>query len=131
MEKELPTSASLIRTKYARVFELVAQIYQLKTNEKVSNRFDDIVKITEELYESNVLSEYLYENLKQVYNLYPLLLPGNVVSGYKENHLEEEERLNQIDDLLSLLIRDLNEEISDIAETIAERMKCDQIDEDK
>ena len=43
----------------------------------------------------------------------------------------EKKRFNQIDDLLSLLIRDLNEEIRDTAETIAERMKCDQIDEDK
>ena len=63
--------------------------------------------------------------------MYSLLLPGNFASGYKENHLEEEKRFNQIDDLLSLLIRDLNEEIRDTAETIAERMKCDQIDEDK
>ena len=131
MEEKLPTSASLIRTKYARVFELIAQLYQLKTNEKVSNQFENIVKITEEMYESKVLSDYLYENLKQVYDLYPLLLPGNVVSGYKENPVEEERKLKQIDDLLGLLIRDLNDEISDVAESIAERMKIDLVDEDK
>ena len=131
MEEKLPTSASHIRTKYARVFECVAQLYRLNTNEKVSNKFEDISKVTEEMYESKMLSDYLYENLKQVYSLYPLLLPGNVVSGYKENHVEEERKLNQIDDLLGLLIRDLNEEISDIAETIAERMECDLIDENK
>lgn len=131
MCKELPVNVSSIRAKYAYVFELIVQLYQLKTSEKVSNKFETIVNVTEDMYENKTLSDYIYENLKQVYDLYSLLLPGNAASGYKENHLKEEKRFNQIDDLLSLLIRELNEEIRDTAETIAERMKCDQIDEDK
>lgn len=131
MCNELPKSVSSIRAKYAYVFELIAQLYLLETNEKVSNKFENIVKITEEMYESKALSDYLYENLKLVYDLYPVLLSDNVVSGYKEKPVEEERKLKQIDDILGLLIRDLNVEIRDGAESIAERMKCDQIDEDK
>lgn len=131
MCKELPKSVSSIRAKYAYVFELIAQLYLLETNEKVSNKFENIVKITEEMYESKALSDYLYEILKQVYDLYPVLLSENFVSGYKEKTVEEERKLKQIDDILGLLIRDLNDEIRDVAESIAERMKCDQIDEDK
>ena len=131
MCKELPKSVSSIRAKYAYVFELIAQLYLLETNEKVSNKFENIVKITEEMYESKALSDYLYEILKEVYDLYPVLLSENFVSGYKEKTVEEERKLKQIDDILGLLIRVLNEEIRDGAESIAERMKCDQIDEDK
>ena len=131
MEEKLPTSVSYIRTKYARVFECVAQLYRLRINEETATKFEEIVKITEEMYESKALSDYLYENLKQVYDLYPVLLSDNVVSGYKVKPVEEERKLKQIDDILGLLIRVLNEEIRDGAESIAERMKCDQIDEDK
>ena len=126
MENKLPVSAAAIRTKYAQVFEMVAQIYQMKTNEKVSRQFEDIKRITETLYKNNILSDYLYENLKQVYDLYPNLLPGNVISGYKKDSEEEERKLSKINDLLVLLINDLNDEISDIAESIAERQLLDQ-----
>lgn len=131
MCKELPKSVSSIRAKYAYVFELIAQLYLLETNEKVSNKFENIVKITEEMYESKALSDYLYENLKQVYDLYTVLLSDSVVSGYKEKPVEEERKLKQIDDILGLLIRDLNAEIRDVAESIAERMEIDLVDEDK
>ena len=128
MEEKLPTSASYIRTKYARVFECVAQLYKLRINEETTTKFEEIVKITEIMFENKCLSDYLYENLKQVFDLYPTMLPGKVASGYKEKPVEEEKRLNQIDDLLSLLIRDLNNEIADVAETIAERQLLDQND---
>lgn len=131
MCKELPVNVSSIRAKYAYVFELIVQLYLLETNEKVSNKFEDIVKITEEMYESKALSDYLYENLKQVYDLYPVLLSDSVVSDYKEKPVEEERKLKQIDDILGLLIRDLNDEIRDVAESIAERMEIDLVDEDK
>ena len=129
--EKLPTSASLIRSKYARVFECVVELYNLKTNERSSTKFEDVVKITEEMHENKYLSDYLYENLNQIYDLYPTMLRWKVASGYKENPIEEENRLNKIDDLLSLLIEDLNNEIADIAELIAEKQTNDLIGEDK
>ena len=131
MEEKLPVSASTVRSKYARVFECAVELYNIRTNERVSTKFEDVVKITEEMYENKCLSDYLYENLKEIFKLYPTMLPGKVASGYKENPIEEEKRLNQLDDLLSLLIRDLNNEIADVAESIAERQACELIDEDK
>ena len=126
-----PISASTVRFKYARVFECVVELFNLREGEKTSTQFEIVVKVTDKLYESGQLSDYLYENLKEAFNLYPTLLPGKVAAGYKENQLAEENRLRKINQLLDLLIKDLNEEIKDVAESIAERQACEIDDEDK
>ena len=131
MVENFPVSASAIRTKYATVFELLVQLYHLYESGRNFTKYEDIVKLTEDMHEEAMLSDYLYENLKQAYDLYPTMLPGKVASGYKEDSFKEEERLKRIEALLNSLIKDLNEEIEDRAETIAERRACDLIDEDK
>ena len=131
MNSNFPVSASIIRTKYAQVFKCVVQLYRLREPGERSTKFEDVVKLTEEMHQEGLLSDYLYENLNEAYNLYQTLLPGKVAAGYKKNHLEEENKLSKIEQLLDMLIKDLNEEIADVAERIAERMASELPDEDK
>ena len=113
-------SASEVRSRYAFVFECVIQLYDFRFSKKPSKRFEDVVKATEELHDVEALSEYLYENLKVLYDLYPSMMPGKVAEGYEKNRNAEEERLTCLDKLLGIVIGDLCGEIQEISDKASE-----------
>ena len=113
-------SASEVRSRYAFVFECVIQLYDFRFSKKPSKRFEEVVKATEELHDVEALSDYLYENLKVLYELYPSMMPGKVEEGYKKNRNAEEERLTRLDKLLGIVIGDLCGEIQEISDKASE-----------
>lgn len=62
------------------------------------------------------ISDYLHENLKMVYELYPTMLPGKVAEGYEKNRQAEEERLIKLSKLLGIVIGDLCGEIQELSD---------------
>ncbi|MBO6280095.1 MAG: hypothetical protein J6M95_00745 [Bacilli bacterium] len=114
-EQEI-ASASLVRSRYAFIFECVIQLYDFAYRKKPSKKFEEVVKATEEMHEGGKLNDYLYENLKELYKLYPTMIPGKVEEGYKKNHEAEEKRLINLSNFLSITISDLCAEINEIVE---------------
>lgn len=114
------TSATEVRSQYAFVFECVTQLYNFRFNKKPSKKFEDVVKATEELHETEAISDYLYESLKVLYELYPSMLPGKVEEGYKKNREAEEERLYRLSKLLSIATGDLCGEIQELSDKASE-----------
>ena len=125
-EEKLPVNASDIRTKYALVFKLIDEYYNLIYREKLGDKFEDAQKTTEILKENDQISEYIYESLRKLFELYPTMLPGKVAQNLSEDSDKEEKRQDQLDDLLNIMINDLNDLITDKAEVIAERQILDQ-----
>lgn len=119
-------SASEVRSRYALVFSLVAELSNLVCGERPDTKFNNIKLSTDKLFEVGCLSEYLYENLKNLYNLYPELLPGKVAEDYQKDEKQEEKKIEKINKLLMIMIDDLNNEIKDKAERIAEKQVLDQ-----
>jgi len=119
-------SASEARSRYALVFSLVAELSNLVNGEKPDTKFEVIKVVTDDLFKDGCLNDYLYENLKNLYNLYPELLPGRVSEDYQKDEKKEQEKINGINNLLMIMIQDLNNEIKDRAEQIAERQVLDQ-----
>ncbi|MBR0294360.1 MAG: hypothetical protein IJQ67_00385 [Bacilli bacterium] len=113
-------SASEVRSRYAFVFECVIQLYDFRFSKKPSKKFEEVVNATEELHDVEALSEYLYENLKVLYELYPSMMPGKVAEGYEKNRKSEEERLTRLDKLLGIVIGDLCGEIQEISDKASE-----------
>lgn len=109
-------SATEVRSKFAFIFECVIRLYEMQIGKRPSKRFEDAVKATEELHDRDYLSDYIYENLKMVYELYPTMLPGKVAEGYQKNREAEEERLIRLAKLLGMVIGDLCGEINELSE---------------
>ena len=114
-----------VRTKYAFIFKAISEYYNLLYQERPSADFKEVVPTTEKLFENKYISEYLFENLKHLYELYPTMLPGVVMKSYKADLDKEKKRQEEINKLLDIVIKDLNDTISDKAEEIAERMILD------
>lgn len=127
-EQEIELSVKEVRSHYARVFELVAELYNLVYSEKIGKKFDEIVGPTKELYDNGRINDFLYENLKELYDQYPSLLPGEVAKRFSEDEKKELERLVKLNDHLMMIIKELNELIGDTAETIAERNLLNSVD---
>ena len=130
MSKEYPVSVSDVRSKYATVFKCVAELHNLVYREELDVKFEIVSKATKRLYEDKHISEYIFESLKNLYDLYPELLPGRVVKAFEEDEDKEQNKLEEIDKLLSIMINDLNAEIADMAQIIAERMRLDYADDE-
>ena len=130
MCKEYPVSVSEVRSKYATVFKCVSELYNLVYREELDVKFEVVSKATKRLFEDKRISEYIFESLKNLYDLYPELLPGRVAKAFEEDEDKEQNRLEEIDKLLSLMINDLNAEIADTAQIIAERMRLDYADDE-
>ena len=128
-KEKLPVNAADIRTKYALVFKLIDEYHNLIYRERLGDRFDDAKKTTEILKENNRISDYIYESLQKLFELYPTMLPGKVAQNLSENSDKEERRQDQLDDLLNIMINDLNDLIADKAEEIAINMQLDEIDD--
>ena len=115
-------SASELRTKYAYVFSTIAEIYKYYHHEeKVGTRFEEVVKLVNQLNKEERLSEYLYESLKDLFEQYPTLLPGVVQNGYETNENKEIEHLNRLGGLLSLVQSDLSLELHELLKEEKER----------
>lgn len=109
-------SASEVRSKYAFIFECVVRLYEMQIGKRPSKRFEDAQRATEELHDRELLSDYLYENLIMVYDLYPTMLPGKVAEGYEKDRKAEEDRLIRLAKLLGMVIGDLCGEIQELSE---------------
>lgn len=118
-----------LHSKYKRLFELVANLYQLIYREEIKTDINTIKEKTDELFENSPSTEYIYEGLKQLYEAFPTLYKSAVAKNYQNNAEAEQKRLQQIDDLLRISIIDLNDLIADKAEAIAERMMLDEIED--
>ena len=127
MSKEkLPISPSDIRSKYARVFEAIDEYYNLLYRVRRGKRFEEAQETVRILKDENRLSDYIYESLQKVFELYPTMLPGKVAQNLNEDFDKEEKREDQLDDLLNIMIKDLDDLIADKAEEIAEMHLLDQ-----
>ena len=109
-------SASEVRSKYAFLFECVIQLYDFSLNKKSSKKYEEVRKVTEELYKTGIINDYIYENLKQLYALYPTMTPGKVAEGYKKDRKKEEDRLIKLSGYLSIIIGDLCGEIKELCD---------------
>ena len=109
-------SAAEVRSKFAFIFECVIRLYEMQIGKRPSKRFEEAVRTTEELYNREFISDYLHENLKMVYELYPTMLPGKVAEGYEKNRQAEEERLIKLSKLLGIFIGDLCGEIQELSD---------------
>ena len=114
------SSASEVRSSYAFIFDCVVRLYNFQFKKKPSKKFDDVVKATEELKEAGAITDFIYESLKTVYDLYPTMMPGKVAEGYKKNREAEEERLIRLSKLLDITIGDLCGEIQEISDKASE-----------
>lgn len=120
--------AGELRTKYAYIFETVAEIYKLyHQGEKVATRYEKVVELTQKLYDEGVFDDYIYESLQGAYKQYPTLLPGVVQEGYKNNREKEIEHLNKLYELLSMMQSDLSQLFHDILVEDRERFRDDWI----
>ena len=107
--------ASELRTHFAYLFETVVRIYKLyHQNEKVATRFENVVELTQKLYDEKVFDDYIFESLNAVYKLYPTLLPGVVQKAYEQDKKKEIEHLNKLYELLSMTQSDLSQLFHDI-----------------
>ena len=114
-ETKFDHGAGELRTKYAYLFSTIAEIYRYyHQDSKPNTRFEDVKALAQKLFEEGCLSEYLYESLQQVFNLYPTLLPGVVQQGYEKDRKKEVEHLNRLNDLLSITQSDLSQELHDV-----------------
>ena len=125
-EQEIELSVSEVRSRYARVFELVAELYNLVYSEKIGKKFDEIVEPTKELYDDKKINDFLYENLKELYDQYPTLLPGQVSKRLSEDEKKELDRLYKLVQHLNMIIKELNDLYGETAESMAQKMILDQ-----
>ena len=126
MNEDYPVFAGEVRSSYAVMFQHVVELYNLIYSERPDIKFEEVVEATKKLYEDMYISEYIYESLKNLYALYPELLPARVAQGYRVDESKEQVKLQDIKNLVNIMIKELNDEINDRAETIAERMLLDQ-----
>ena len=126
MDKELPTSAAVVRSKYATLFTIISELSNMVYGEKPGTKFEEIVKATKELFSDGYINDYLNENLNVLFDSYSELLPYKVAQDYKKDENNEQQKLKKIESLLTIIIKDLNDEITDRAERIAEKQLLDQ-----
>ncbi len=107
--------ATECRSSYGWIFETIAQLYRFHHVgvDKVSTRFDEVKVTTEKLKEEGILSDYIYENLQELFELYPTLLPGQVQKGFEEDREKEIARLNSLYKKLAMTSADLSQELHD------------------
>jgi|GEM_PF-1731804 len=105
MSPKINATSKDVRSRYAALFQCVAELCLVHYGERPSTKFEDIQKETERLKSDNFLSDYLVENLNKLYTLYPEMLPGK---RHSKNWL------NNLYSLLAFIIADLYEEIKDV-----------------
>ena len=107
---DIKITAKSVRSRYAYLFDSVAELCRARYGEKPSTKFDDIRAATERLRGDDYLNDYLYSNLKALYDLYPTMLPVN----------QDQDKLDRLFELLGIVIGDVCAEVSEVMEEIAE-----------
>lgn len=105
MSPKIITTAADVRSRYAALFGSVAELARVRYGDRPSTKFEEIKKTTKQLSDDGFLSDYLTENLGRLYSLYPEMLPG-------KKH--EQKWLDDLYAMLSIVISDLVEEISEL-----------------
>lgn len=105
MSPKINATSKDVRSRYAALFQCVAELCLVHYGERPSTKFENIQKETERLKSDNYLSDYLIENLDKLYSLYPKMLPG-------KRHPKA--WLANLYSLLSIIISDLYTEIKDV-----------------
>jgi len=107
MSPLIVNSAKSVRSKYAYLFESISELYRFRYGEKPSTKFDQVQSETEQLFDDGYLNEYLHENIKSLFDLYPTMIPG------KHN---PQEKLDKLSSLLDMIIGDICLEIKTVSD---------------
>lgn len=113
MSPEIDISVSETRSKFAFLFNSIAELYRFYYGKKLSTKFEDVKKMEEVLVKDGHLNDYLQSNLDSAFGLYPTLLPGVVAQNFRTNAEKEQERINKLGKFLDILIGDICGEIND------------------
>ena len=119
---ERPNFSSM-RSKYAYLFDSLAELFRFHYGEKPSTKFSDIPLIVGKMEEDGFVDQYLSENLSLLFNNYPTLLPSNLESALKKNQDAEYARLKNLDALLDIIIGDVCNLIFDLVNQAKEHDK--------
>ena len=107
MSPEIEITAKEVRSRYAYLFSTLAELCRLRYGERPATDFPTVHKETSRLKDDGYLSDYLSENLSQLYSLYPEMLPG-------KRHGQK--WLSGLFDLLGPVVGDLCAEIKDLVD---------------
>lgn len=105
MSPNIITTAADVRSRYGSLFQSVAEVARIRYGDRPSTMFEEIKETTKRLSDDDFLSDYLTENLGRLYSLYSEMLPG-------KKH--EQKWLDDLYAMLSIVISDLVEEISEL-----------------
>lgn len=105
MSPKIITTAADVRSRYAALFQAIAELAWVRYGERPSTKFEEIKKVSQKLTDDGYLNEYLTENLGRLFSLYPELLPG-------KRH--DQKWLDDLYAMLSLIISDLAEEVKEL-----------------
>lgn len=100
-----------LRSKYAFLFNCVAEIHRFRYGERCGTRADDVKAAIERMKKDGFLSEYLSSNLESLMTKYPSLLPGSE---------QTQEFMRRLKGSLDLVNADLCDEISELSEAVQE-----------
>ena len=106
-----------IRGLYAFIFNQIVQLYKFYyPHEKgVSTRSNDVEVHMQTLYERHDVEEYLYDSFRSIMKQYPTMLAGELAKERdKLGVLKQNERLNNLKQLLEIYVGELSDEISDV-----------------
>lgn len=105
MSPNIITTAADVRSRHGSLFQSVAEVARIRYGDRPSTKFEEIKETTKRLSDDGFLSDYLTENLGRLYSIYPEMLPG-------KKH--EQKWLDDLYAMLSIVISDLVEEISEL-----------------
>ena len=123
MSPDIDFSVGETRSKFAFLFNSIAELYRFYYGKKLSSKFEDVKKMKETLLADGHLDDYLQSNLENAFAMYPTLLPGVVAQNFRKDAKKEQARIGNLSAFLDILIGDVCGEINDKVDEMKEHDK--------
>lgn len=114
MSPEEITTASSVRSKYAFLYSCIAELYRFRYGKKTSTKVEEIKQAVNVLKNDNYISDYISENLANLFEQYKTLVPGNSERLMQIDRSAEIKRLCCLSSLVDDQIKEVCAEISQV-----------------
>ena len=106
-------SASKVRSKFAFLFNCIAELYSLLNGERPDTKAESLRLVVKEMHDDEQIDDYIFSNLIGAFDLYPTMIQSKVWEAYKIDPQAERERHKRIIVSLDAIIGDVCALITD------------------